>query len=181
MVPPLLFFSVCWAPSARVCLQIIREQIRKEGGRKALRRQTGSLSSGAECQRRQQGRQSCHGAQHLQGGGRQGGAHPGHWEGRGDGLFWIRRPWESGLLGRGSGCQILPGRPQLSGWVSPSVQTGPETSTHRKGGGAKVPKSPSSQQASRAPRHSSPELAGPQPQPSSPTGCTQALSPVEWG
>lgn len=54
LVPPLLSFSVVWAPSlvaplARGCLQIIREQIRKEGGKKALRRQTGSLSSGAGC------------------------------------------------------------------------------------------------------------------------------------
>lgn len=41
-------------PPVRGCLQIIREQIRKEGGKKALRRQTGSLSSGAGCQRQQQ-------------------------------------------------------------------------------------------------------------------------------
>lgn len=40
-------------PLVRGCLQIIREQIPKEGGKKALRRQTGSLSSGAECQRQE--------------------------------------------------------------------------------------------------------------------------------
>lgn len=40
-------------PLVRGCLQIIREQIRKGGGKKALRRQTGSLSSGVECQRQE--------------------------------------------------------------------------------------------------------------------------------
>lgn len=83
-------------PLVRDCLQIIREQIPKEGRKKALRRQTGSLSAGAECQRQE----SCNRGRAFaaregrRGGGEQGRRRPALRTGEGggrDGLFWTSR------------------------------------------------------------------------------------------
>lgn len=70
--------------------------------KKALRRQTGSLSSGAECQRQRQQQGRSPAAEGPCGCSRRGrGGHPGHWGGRGlrrSGLGQQRRnQWDSGL------------------------------------------------------------------------------------
>lgn len=145
------------APLVRGCLQIIREQIRKEGGKKALRRQTGSLSSGAECQR-QPGRQDSgrtrqrpcfcsqggEGGPVLEGGGLPGGRGTG-WSALGQQS--LRTSGNLALRRRGSRYQILPSPVQLSGPCSDW-----SWDLHRRTGGRAELSAPSCQQGSRAPR-----------------------------